>query len=97
MSVYRHDVLTGGSRSKLHPGQRLEGIKHSDADSINSSIPEPTLPYQVHRKVMGWKLTSVQRRRNLVGMLDLVNSTRQEQQRTGGRKSAPEPQQVRIS
>jgi hypothetical protein len=50
----------------------------------------------VHRKVMGWKLTSVQRRRNLVGMLDLVNSTRQEQQRAGGRKSAPEPQQVRL-
>lgn len=85
-----------GSRGQLRSGQRLEGIKNSDIDSINSSIPEPTMPYQVHRKVMGWKLTSVQRRRNLVGMLDLVNSTRQEQQRTGGRKSAPEPQQVGV-
>lgn len=39
------------------------------------------MPYQVHRKIMGWKLTSVQRRRNLVGILDLVHNSQQQQQR----------------
>jgi len=31
------------------------------------------LPYQVHRRIMGWKLTHPRRRRDLVGMLDLVH------------------------
>lgn len=33
------------------------------------------LPYQVHKKIMGWKLTSPRRRRDLVGMLDIVHKT----------------------
>ena len=43
-----------------------------------TSNAEELMPYQVHRKVMGWKLTSVSRRNNLVGMLDLVNNSRQQ-------------------
>lgn len=54
---------------------RLEGV-FGESTSLVSESAESALPYQVHRKVMGWKLTSVQRRRNLVGMLDLVANSR---------------------
>jgi hypothetical protein len=63
--------------------------------STSSSAEEAPMPYQVHRKVMGWKLTSVPRRRNLVGMLDLVNNARL--QRSAGAVGAGELGESHVS
>lgn len=45
----------------------------SSAGSVASaqSVLEP-LPYQVHSRVLGWKLTSVQRRKELIDVLDMM-------------------------
>lgn len=59
-----------------------------DNNSISSSITdmkhlftysladrdEATLPFQVHRRILGWKITSVQRRKDLVDMLDIMTN-----------------------
>jgi hypothetical protein len=39
----------------------------------NNSSEEVQLPYQIHRRMMGWKLTNPNRRRDLIGMLDIVH------------------------
>lgn len=46
-----------------------------DASQTSASVVSETseLPYCVHRRVMGWKLTSPQRRRELVGLLDMLS------------------------
>lgn len=71
-------VILGLKRSKFTP--QLDGMVSQDASTTLPVREEAALPYQVHRKVMGWKLTSVHRRRNLVGMLDLVHSSQVQQQ-----------------
>ena len=66
-----------GVESKYRP--RLDSVAASSLASEASEAAIP-MPFQVHRKVMGWKLTStLQRRRNLVGMLDLVQDQRSTQ------------------
>jgi len=37
--------------------------------------------YQVHKRILGWKLTSRKRRKELVGLLDLINLNRQKNSR----------------
>lgn len=39
----------------------------------NNPSEEVELPYQIHRRMMGWKLTNPNRRRDLIGMLDIVH------------------------
>jgi hypothetical protein len=79
--------IVGTTRTKYTP--QLEGMKSRDGSVSGAEEAALPMPYQVHRKVMGWKLTSVQRRRNLVGMLDLVNNARHQssQAELGGSRS----------
>eukprot|EP01036_Dinobryon_divergens_P023675 gene23675-32049_t len=44
-----------------------------DYNNNNNSSEEVQLPYQIHRRMMGWKLTNPSRRRDLIGMLDIVH------------------------
>lgn len=53
-----------------------QGSKTSlnDDDSLSSTGAEGGLiPYRVHNRIMGWKLTTPQKRRQLLGMLDSVH------------------------
>ena len=45
-------------------------------DTKNTTTEEVELPYQIHRRMMGWKLTNPSRRRDLIGMLDIVHKQR---------------------
>lgn len=47
-----------------------DGATHSSGCTDPSVASE--LPYCIHRRVMGWKLTSQQRRKELVGLLDML-------------------------
>ncbi len=69
------DTSHAGGEEKYRP--RLDSVAASTLASSEASETAIPMPFQVHRKVMGWKLTStLQRRRNLVGMLDLVHDQR---------------------
>lgn len=45
----------------------------NDEDSLSSAdVADGLIPYRIHNRIMGWKLTSPKKRRQLLGMLDSV-------------------------
>ena len=54
----------------IHTGEEVSQLENDNTVTI-----EP-MPYQVHKKMMGWKLTNPRRRRDLIGMLDIIHNKR---------------------
>lgn len=52
-----------------------KAIHKTSSEKISSSslLPPPVMEYQAHNRILGWKLTSRKRRKQLVGLLDMLH------------------------
>jgi len=63
-----------------HSGEALDPVvdQKDDDEQLEVEAPAETLPFQPHKRLMGWKLANLKRRQNLVTILDLANSVSME-------------------
>jgi hypothetical protein len=62
------------SRKILSPPRSGNRAMSESAINHVSGSEDGIVPFQVHKRIMGWKLTSMQRRKELISLLDIVNS-----------------------
>jgi hypothetical protein len=67
-----HEIQMPSDLSQVYG---LDGEKRTVEFLNPSELPSPEpVPYQVHNRVLGWKLTSIKRRQDLIDILDIIHN-----------------------